>query len=108
SDGFRATQRAKCGSALAREMPIRFYKPSTSLSPVSISTRSFAGRALTRWVSSSRAIVISYDTLTTDGLGKPDSDLPKRTLHGAFSRNKFDVMTATMTVAIRLSLNAFA
>ncbi len=65
-------------------------------------------RALIFEVSSVRSKVRIYDTLTTDGLDKPESDLAKRTLPGASANARFDVTTATMTVAMRLSLKGFA
>ena len=62
---------------------------------------------LTMEVSNERSKVMSCDTLTTEAFGNPVSDLAKRMFPGAAANAKFDVTTATMTVAIRLSLNAF-
>lgn len=62
---------------------------------------------LTLEVSSERSKVMSCDTLTTEAFSNPASDLVKRTFPGAAANAKFDVTTATMTVAMRLSLNAF-
>ena len=43
-------------------------------------------------------------TFTTEGFDKPDSALPSRTFPGALARARFDVMTATTTVAMRLAV----
>lgn len=48
-----------------------------------------------------------WETLTTEGFDKPESDFAMRTLPGAFANARLDVKTATITVAIRLSLNGF-
>ena len=61
-----------------------------------------AGSPRTRCVSSSRSSVMTCETFTTDVLANPDSDLPTRTLPGASASARLDVITATMTVAIRL------
>src|SRR5690625_2050872 len=58
-------------------------------------------------VSNERSSVMSCDTLTTEAFGNPPSDLLKRTLPGAAAKPKLEVTTATMTVAMRLSLNGF-
>lgn len=55
-------------------------------------------------MSNIRSIVRGCETLTTDGFSKPDSGLPIRTLPGASASARFDVITATITGAMRLSL----
>ena len=51
-------------------------------------------------------MVRSCDTLTTEAFDKPPLDLLSRTLPGASDKAKLEVMTATRTVEILLSLNA--
>jgi hypothetical protein len=58
-------------------------------------------------VSTVRSMVIICEIFTTDALESPDSDFPTRTFPGASARARFDVTTATITVAMRLSLNGF-
>jgi hypothetical protein len=43
----------------------------------------------------------------TDGLASPESDAPTRTLPGACPSARFDVITITTTVPIRLALKGF-
>jgi hypothetical protein len=52
-------------------------------------------------------MVIISEILITDGFTTPDFDLPIRTFPGASASERFDVTTATITVAIRLSLKGF-
>ncbi len=60
-----------------------------------------------RSTSSWRSSVMICETLTTDGFERPESDLPSRTFPGASASAKFEVTMATITVAMRLSLNGF-
>src|SRR5690606_30034972 len=85
-----------------------YSRSRTSFRPASTLSRIFSGRALTLLVRIVRSIVISCETLITEALGSPDSDLFRRTLPGASARARLDVMTATITVEIRLALKAFA
>ncbi len=65
------------------------------------------GAARTRLVSMLRSMVIICETLITEGFESPDSDLAIRTFPGASASDRFEVTTATITVAMRLSLNGF-
>ncbi len=59
-------------------------------------------------VRESQSTVISCDTFTTESRGKPESRAGNRTFPGAPASARLLVMTATMTVWIRLWLNASA
>ena len=50
--------------------------------------------------------VISCDTLTTESRLRPLARARTRTLPGARSRRRFELMTAQMTVRIALSLKS--
>lgn len=80
---------------------------STSRRPSSTCDMTLPGRALTLDVSSERSKVMSCETLITEAFGSPASDFAKRTLPGAAAKARLDVTTATMTVAMRLSLKGF-
>lgn len=53
-------------------------------------------------------MVITWETLTTDGFVSPVPRVGSRTLPGASARRRFEVMTAAMTVLMRLSLKLLA
>lgn len=55
-----------------------------------------------------RSMVRTCETFTTEGLGRPESDVARRIFPGASANARFDVMMATMTVAMRLSLKGLA
>lgn len=63
------------------------------------------GSARTRVAKNDLSMVTTWETLTTDGFGRPDSFLLTRTLPGTSASDRFDVITATMAVEMRLSLN---
>jgi len=68
-----------------------------------------AGATLpTRSVRKLLSMVIICETLTTDGFDRPVPRTGSRTLPGASARRRFEVITAAMTVLIRLSLKLFA
>src|SRR5699024_6979893 len=79
----------------------------TSRRPSSTCDMTLPERDFTLDGSNERSSVMSCDTLTTEAFGIPPSDLLKRTLPGAAAKHKLEVTTATMTVAMRLSLNGF-
>jgi hypothetical protein len=76
----------------------------TSLNPSDTRAITCAGNVLTRCVSNPRSTVSNCDTFTTDGFDKPESDFPIRKLPGASASVRFEVMTAMIAVAMRLSL----
>ncbi len=54
-----------------------------------------------------RSIVNNCDTFATDSFFSPEIFFANKTFPGAWANRKFDVMTAQITVDIRLSLNSF-
>ena len=106
------SQSSTCSSLQRRCDPslqpiVRRQRHKTRRMPSSTRCMVTAGTARTRWVSMLRSIVIICETLTTDGFASADSDFPTRTFPGASASERLDVITATITVAIRLSLNGF-
>ena len=63
--------------------PCMCHKPRTSLKPSFTRRKIFPGRDFTRFVKSARSIVNICEMFTTDGFGKPESDLLMRTFPGA-------------------------
>lgn len=81
---------------------------STSLSPSSTRRKVPADSIAMRSVSIALSTVINWETLITESLGSVVSLLRHWTFPGASARRRFEVITATMTVRIRLSLNSSA
>jgi hypothetical protein len=54
-----------------------------------------------------RSTVMTWETLATESLGRPDSDEGTNTLPGASARRRFEVKTTAMTVRMRLRLKGF-
>src|SRR4030095_13042109 len=101
--------------ALTQELQQRRRSPAlclhrlrTSLSPSSTLRSIPVGKAARRSVSRALSTVKSWETLMTESLGSFVSLVRHKTLPGASASRRFDVMAATITVCIRLSLNAFA
>lgn len=84
------------------------HKANISLRPSSILISVEEGSILTLLVKRLLSRVSNCETLTTEGLGSPDSALLIRTLPGKSARPKLEVIIATRVVAIRLSLNGLA
>ena len=51
------------------------------------------------------SMVRIWETLTIESLGSPERSLSRSTFPGAMPNLRFEVMTATTTVLIRLELN---
>lgn len=81
-------------------------KPRTSLKPSSTPRTSLAGRLPTFLVRLRRSRVKSCETLTTESRGSPDCAAVTATFPGASAPAMLAVMIATMTVLMRLLLNA--
>ena len=62
----------------------------------------------TRSVSKALSTVMIWETFTTEGFERPDPLGGSRTFPGASARRRLEVMTAAMTVLMRLSLKLFA
>ena len=84
---------------------IHRYKPSTSRRPPSTTVIISGGNSPTRSVKRDLSMVKICETFTTESLESPDSFRSKNTLPGALANRILEVMAATMTVLIRLTLN---
>jgi len=84
------------------------HRPRASLRPRLTRSMTCGGRTRDRSTRRPRSMVRTCDTFNTEGLGRPESVLARRTLPGASAKAKLDVITATMMVAMRLSLNGLA
>lgn len=83
------------------------HSPKTKSKPKLTRSITRPGNARTWSVSSPRSSVSICDTLTTDGLGSPESLLLNRTFPGASANARLEEMTNTTTVEIRLKLKGF-
>ncbi len=77
-------------------------------SPSSTDVSEAGGTLPTRSVRNALSMVITCETLTTEGFARPVPLTGSRTFPGASARRRFEVMTAAMTVLIRLSLKLLA
>lgn len=81
---------------------------SANLSPSSTVAKSRGLSRPTRSERTALSMVINCDTFTTEGFDSPEPRTGICTFPGAAASLRFDVMTAAITVLIRLSLKAFA
>jgi len=84
--------------------PLSQRSPKTSRSPFSTETICAGPSRPARVVSKDLSSVTSCDTLTTDGFARPVPVVVQGTFPGASASRVLPVMTAAMTVAIRLTL----
>jgi hypothetical protein len=81
---------------------------SANRSPSSTCANVWGLRRPTRSVRKDLSIVITCDTFTTEGFDNPTPLVGSRTFPGAWASRRFDVITAAITVLIRLSLKLLA
>lgn len=84
------------------------YRERANRSPSSTEASNAGATLPTRPVRKVLSMVMTCDALTTEGFDKPVPLTGSRTLPGASARRRFEVMTAAMTVLIRLSLKLLA
>lgn len=84
------------------------YRDKANRRPSSTDASNAGGTFPTRCVRNVLSMVMIWDTLTTDGFDKPVPLTASRTFPGASASRRFDVMTAPITVLIRLSLKLLA